>query len=123
MVAYQDYINERNLKGKTVISYNKQMNNYLSGFQNIRLSEITRQDIVTKFKEITKVSPAQANGSMRLLRAIYTWAEFTYTDEDEQPLLKDNPIKILTAKNCGITSKLKLLILKKKMLVIFLVPY
>lgn len=98
MVAYQDYINERNLKGKTVISYNKQMNNYLSGFQNIRLSEITRQDIVTKFKEITKVSPAQANGSMRLLRAIYTWAEFTYTDEDEQPLLKDNPIKILTAK-------------------------
>jgi hypothetical protein len=52
-----------------------------------------------QIKEITKVSPAQANASMRLLRAIYTWAEFTYTDEDEQPLLKDNPIKILTAKN------------------------
>jgi hypothetical protein len=47
MVAYQDYINERNLKGKTVISYNKQMNNYLSDFQSIRLSEITRQDIVS----------------------------------------------------------------------------
>ena len=98
IVAYQEYINERSLKGKTLISYNKQIKNYLADFQDVRLSEITRQDIVVKFKEITKVSPAQANASMRLLRAIYTWAEFTYTDENEQPLLKDNPIKILTAK-------------------------
>ena len=110
MVAYGEYINERSLKGKTLISYNKQIKNYLADFQSIRLSEITRQDIVVKFKEITKVSPAQANASMRLLRAIYTWAEFTYTDENEQPLLKDNPIKILTAKSFGIILKLKRLI-------------
>lgn len=98
IVAYQEYITERTLKHKTLNSYNKQINSYLYDFQNIRLSEITRQDIVAKFKEITKVSPAQANSSMRLLRAIYTWAEFTYTDENEQPVLRDNPIKILTAK-------------------------
>jgi len=49
-VAYQEYINERSLKGKTLISYNKQIKNYLADFQDVRLSEITRQDIVVKFK-------------------------------------------------------------------------
>ncbi len=95
--AYNDYVAERKLTKNTLDSYRKSLN-YLSTLKSTKLDAITRHDTIDVFNEISKASPAQANAAMRMLRAIYNWASFHYTDADEKPLIKDNPVGILTAK-------------------------
>lgn len=95
--AYNDYITERKLTKSTLDSYKKSLK-YLSTLKSTKLNAISRHDTVDAFNEISKASPAQANAAMRMLRAIYNWASFHYIDADEKPLIKDNPVHILTAK-------------------------
>lgn len=95
--AYTDYIKERKLADNTLRSYKNSIN-YMSTLSSTKLDEISRHDTIDMFNEISKASPAQANAAMRMLRAIYNWASFHYIDKDEKPLIKDNPVQILTAK-------------------------
>ncbi|AOA57454.1 hypothetical protein BFG52_03190 [Acinetobacter larvae] len=66
--AYNEYIEEKNLKKSSINSYRKQMYGYLVTYHKWRLDQFTRQDIVDIFKEISKGSKAQANSTMRMQR-------------------------------------------------------
>jgi integrase len=101
-VAFEEYKNdhqgENRLKPKTISSYNKSMDCYLSKWKKLKLSEISKQDVADKHLEISEISPAQANAAMRLVRAIFNWAMHFYTDEKEVSLIAINPVLVLKQK-------------------------
>jgi integrase len=74
------------------------MQGYLEKYHKWRLDQFTRQDMVNIFKDISERSKAQANSTMRMLHALWNWAAFTYVDENETSLIKDNPVRIIKEK-------------------------
>lgn len=94
--AYQLYLSTHVLESSTLDDYKKAIYTYLGTWTNTQLASITPQDILNKHAEIKTASDARANGSMRVLRAIYNYAYKTMLDESRQPLLPPNPVNILS---------------------------
>lgn len=97
--AYTAFKAERSLKPNTLRDYDKVMGVYLATWQAYKLGDINRKMIQEKHKELTKISPAQANMVMRVFRAVYNFAVEHYLDDDENPILSSiAPTRTLTAK-------------------------
>lgn len=97
--AYSIYIDERELKPRTLDDYSEVINGYLSDWKDIKLKDINRRMIQDKHKELSERSKAQANMVMRVFRAIYNFSIEHYLDDDENPILPPiNPVRTLTAK-------------------------
>lgn len=97
--AYSVYIDERELKPRTLDDYSDVINGYLSDWKDIKLKDINRKMIQDKHKELSERSKAQANMVMRVFRAIYNFSIEHYLDDDENPILPPiNPVRTLTAK-------------------------
>ena len=92
--AFDEYIHARNLRPKTVAGYDSVFKCHLFNLHEKRLKEISRSDINKTFKRIS--SEAQANLSMRLIRAIFNFAKEEYLDEHDLPIFTDNPTAILS---------------------------
>ncbi|MGJ8757418.1 integrase arm-type DNA-binding domain-containing protein [Acinetobacter sp. HC8-3S] len=104
--AYSVYIDERELKPRTLDDYSDVINGYLSDWKDIKLKDINRKMIQDKHKELSERSKAQANMVMRVFRAIYNFSIEHYLDDDENPILPPiNPVRTLTAKKLGIKLK------------------
>ena len=96
--AYSVYIDERELKPRTLDDYSDVINGYLSDWKDIKLKDINRK-IQDKHKELSERSKAQAKMVMRVFRAIYNFSIEHYLDDDENPILPPiNPVRTLTAK-------------------------
>lgn len=97
--AYSIYIDERELKPRTLDDYSDVINGYLSDWKDIKLKDINRKMIQDKHKELSERSKAQANMVMRVFRAIYNFSIEHYLDDEENPILPPiNPVRTLTAK-------------------------
>ena len=72
------------------------MGTYLADWQNKPLVEISKDMIEHKHREIGERSPAQANLTMRFVRAILNFAIGQYEDSAGNPIIADNPIKRLS---------------------------
>ena len=118
--AFKDFVESRDLKDKTIHDYGLSMNNAFKGWKRKRLLDITRDMIKKKYSQIKKdaesrylrrskdggLSPdkevmekrgnAQANLDMRFLRSLMNFASGQYEDRNGQPLVKDNPVTVLT---------------------------
>ena len=114
--AYTAFKAERSLKPNTLRDYDKVMGVYLATWQAYKLGDINRKMIQEKHKELTKISPAQANMVMRVFRAVYNFAVEHYLDDDENPILSSiAPTRTLTAKKHGtILNAEKLTLMKIK---------
>ncbi|AOA58176.1 site-specific integrase [Acinetobacter larvae] len=98
-VAYQAYLEFKELKPRTVEDYNKSVNVYFSDWVDLKIDSITRTMIQSKHAELSKASKAQANLAMRVFRAIYNFSVEHYLGEDDKPILDaQNPTKTLSAK-------------------------
>ena len=82
----------------TITTYDRQILNKLKDWLNISLNDITKSMISDKHKEISKHSEAQANATMRALRSIWNYCRDSFLDDDEDFLIKEQPIRILNAK-------------------------
>jgi len=118
--AFRDFVERRDLKDKTINDYGLSMNNTFNGWKRKRLVDITRDMVKKKYSQIKKdaewryirrskdkgLSPgneivekrgkAQANLDMRFLRSLLNFASGQYEDRNGQPLVKDNPVAVLT---------------------------
>jgi len=90
-----NYISSRNknLKQKTIDDYRILFDGFLSEWGNKELTSITRDMVETKHTKIGKKSIYRANGSMRLLRALFNYAIGAYENSKGEPIIVHNPVQ------------------------------
>lgn len=94
--AFNDYIQIKTLKPKTLKDYKDVMRLQLASLFNKRLADIKRNDVLELHKKISQRSAARANLAMRVLRAVFNFAKATYRLSNDVPLIIENPVSIIT---------------------------
>lgn len=95
--VYQAYRKARSsLKARTLYDYERILSTYLTDWQQKPLSDISKDLVERKHREIGERSPAQANLTMRFVRALFNFAIGQYEDSEGNPIIPDNPIKRLS---------------------------
>lgn len=96
--VYTDYMTSR--KGShsenTTSNYNTIMNNHLDDWVAKPITTISRDMVERKHKLLSEASPSAANKAMRVLRALFNYAQGKYEAGNGQPLVADNPVKRLS---------------------------
>ncbi|MDC0206428.1 tyrosine-type recombinase/integrase [Nitrospinae bacterium] len=95
--AFQDFLCTRQLKARTIKDYQKFMDSIFKDWEERKIKNITREMVSIKHKQLgDKVGHAQANQAFRFLRSLLNYCMAKYEDVDESPLIKFNPVLILT---------------------------
>lgn len=89
------YLSDRRLTEKTAKDYNGHTRRPLKDWLKLPLTEITERMVKDRHKKMSEDHPAQADYTMRILRALYSYAIEEFKNPDGSPLLKDNPVKSL----------------------------
>lgn len=92
--ALQIYLDRNDFKPKTIRQYKKYFDLYL-GWGNRKLFQITKQEVLDRFIEVSNISASSANGSVSLLGTLWKYIHVLYST-DEQPILKTNPVDIIS---------------------------
>lgn len=95
----RDYLAANTLKLRTKNSYEAVIRRCYSDWLYRPITSIKRYDVQEKHREISLSGKYQANLAGRILRALFTFAEYRYTDDQGEPLIQTNPTKVLTALN------------------------
>lgn len=95
--VYDEYIGTRRLKPKTLRDYGACVRRLFHDWRHKPMLNITRDMVEAKHKALSKRGEAQANLAMRLLRALFNYAQ-EYRDGKGNSLFPDNPVRRLTAK-------------------------
>ena len=82
----------------TITTYDRQILQKLKDWLDISLNDISKSMISDKHKEISKHSEAQANATMRALRSVWNYCRDSFLDDNEDFLIKEQPVRILNAK-------------------------
>ncbi|MCB1811008.1 MAG: tyrosine-type recombinase/integrase [Candidatus Competibacteraceae bacterium] len=92
-----DYVKSRsNLKTTTAIQYQSILERHLSSWLDRPLTWITRDRIESRHQQLGDHSPTAANAVMRILRALFNYAEEQYQDNDGNPIFPSNPVRRLS---------------------------
>ena len=92
--VYQSYLVARSsLKPRTIYDYDRFMKTHYLDWNNKPITEITKDMIERKHRDIGERSEAQANLSMRFMRALFNFAIGQYEDSSGNPTISDNPVK------------------------------
>lgn len=92
--AFEDYKRARKLKVSTLRGYEGVVKNHLKKLVNKPLMEIDRRVIVDVHEAIS--SKAQADLTMRVLRAIFNFAKYEYCRKEGSSIFPENPVEILS---------------------------
>lgn len=84
--------------------YRKLVKTYLSDWRHRPLEAIDEAAVVAKFTSIS--SPARANYTFRLVRALFNYAR-SIKDDDGAPLVERNPVEVLSQRRIWHTDKQK----------------
>ena len=104
--VFDDYTTSKhNLKEDTVKDYLSILNNYLGDWKKKPISEISRDMVEQRHRDITygtgkfvhkDASPTRANKTMRVVRALFNYAIGQYEDTKGEPLFVHNPVARIT---------------------------
>lgn len=95
--AYQDYlIARRNLKPNTLHDYKRCIEDSLPDWLDKPLTSITKDMVEQRHRKLGTKSPARANNTMRVLRALFNFAMEQYEDQKGQSILQTNPVNRLS---------------------------
>lgn len=87
-----------NLALRTIETYDQQILGRLKDWLDLSLNDITKTMISERHKKISSRSKAQANATMRALRSVWNYCQDSFLDDNEEYIIKDQPIRILNAK-------------------------
>lgn len=91
--VFDDYLTVRKtLKPNTVHDYRRIMRENFSDWLQRPLQTITKDKVAKRHLEIGQRSPARANNSMRVLRALFNFAAGQYEDSKGRCLFPGNPV-------------------------------
>ena len=93
-----DYIKYRGskLKESTVAQYENALDKHFSDWADKPLMDISRDKVSERHLRISKKSPSAANKTMKVLGALFNFANGQYENGDGQSLFPDNPVKRLS---------------------------
>jgi integrase len=101
--VFEDYsISKHNLASSTLKNYISILDNYLNDWKKKAISEITRDMVEQRHRDITQgkgkfnESTSRANTTMRLVRALFNYAKGQYEDSRGEPLFVHNPVDRIT---------------------------
>ncbi len=96
--CFADYLKVRDgrLSENTVTQYTSILHSHLSDWREKPLSWITRDRVAKRHHEISQRSTTAANKAMRVLRALFNFANGQYEDEQGKGLFPDNPVSRLS---------------------------
>ena len=89
------YIASRTLKPASEKDIHRCISETFSDWEERPIALITREMVATRHRERAKISPARANNAMRWLRALWNYARSVHRDENDQPLLGENPVQVM----------------------------
>lgn len=94
--AFTAYQTARPLKPRTLVEYRRLMATAFEDWQGKPVRAITRDMVAERFQTLTTGNgPALANLAMRMLRALFNFAQAAYRIND-QPLIVENPVRRLS---------------------------
>lgn len=92
--TFEGYKRARKLKVSTLSGYEGVVSNHLKKLVDRHLKDIDRRVIVDIHAGI--VSKAQADLTMRVLRAIFNFSKYEYCRQDGSSIFPENPVEILS---------------------------
>ena len=94
------------LKEKTLQDYQSNQTKYLSDWLNVEMTKITRKMVMDRHKSITKkVSGTRANKVMVVLKLLFNFAMYEYEDTNDEPVIHQNPVDVLSRKKLWANEK------------------
>jgi integrase len=95
--VFKVYVAERNLRETTVKDYIQKYKAHIEPtFGQVPVSSITRDDIQKFYAKLAKRSPAQANCSARVMRAVINFAAAKYRNAEGRKIIVENPVQVLS---------------------------
>ncbi len=99
---YERYKVSHQLKPKTISVYDGVMRRCFADWQRKPVTDITKDMVEKRHRELSNAfgprgkGEAQAHQAMRLLRALFNYAEAILEDASGKPIVSHNPVKRLT---------------------------
>ncbi len=94
--ALADYLDTRDLKPGTKYNYRCVVEAYLSDWMTVSLTDIDRDLVLNRYQKIIEENGVgAANNTMRVLRALFAYAEHHY-EVDKKPVVTENPVTYLS---------------------------
>lgn len=95
--AFEDYLKARKaLKPRTIYDYRRFMKTYLLDWTDKPISAISKDMVAQRHAKLGETSEAQANLTMRFVRALFNFAAGQYEDSKGHSLVTENPVKRLS---------------------------
>lgn len=96
--VFSDYqVARKALKSSTVADMTQALNHAFADWLNLPVTKLTPVMVAKRHRDYgTEHSEARANLAMRYLRALLNFAQASYKDDEGQPLLANNPVKVLS---------------------------
>lgn len=95
--VYRAYLKTRkNLKPSTVEDYRKCIEGALGDWLTKPVTSISKDLVEKRHAQLGQRSPARANNTMRVLRALFNYAMERYEDGEGNPILPANPVNRLS---------------------------
>jgi len=95
--AFEDYLTVRkSLRPRTIYDYRRFMKTYLADWADKPISAISKDMVAKRHTKMGETSAAQANLTMRFVRALFNFAAGQYEDSKGQSLIIENPVKRLS---------------------------
>lgn len=88
----------RQLKQTTLTGYNQVVNCYLKAWHNKRMADINETMVLKRHYELSESSQAQADLTMRTLRALFNFARAEYKSSEGRSLFPFNPVNVISEK-------------------------
>lgn len=92
-IAFEEYFKIRDLKARTILDYSKVIGVYFQDWQNTPMTHITKDMVITRHFKLGVKSKAQANMSMRVLRAVFNFAIAKYEGVNDNPVTTISEIR------------------------------
>jgi integrase len=114
--TFEDFFKTRkNLTERTIHDYRRFMNGALKSWQTKRITEISKSMVAEKHTRLgEEIGHAQANQSMRVLRAVFSFAMGKYENGKGQQLILVNPVRVLSETKAWFKVKRRETIIKEK---------
>ncbi|EIW7479754.1 TPA: tyrosine-type recombinase/integrase [Vibrio parahaemolyticus] len=95
-IVFEDYVsNNAKLKDITRKRYGEALKRDLGDWCDKPIENISREMICERHNKITQKSPANADGTFRILRALFNFAREEYRGQESEFLFDENPVYIL----------------------------
>lgn len=88
----------RQLKQTTLTGYNQVVSCYLKAWHNKRMADINETMVLKRHYELSENSQAQADLTMRTLRALFNFARAEYKSSEGRSLFPFNPVNVISEK-------------------------